>query len=354
MEEMEPDNSVVSGGWKVPNKVFSRIFFSGQLAHAYLLVGPQGMRKQELAMHWAKLLLCSSPKLDQSLCEPCGLCLSCRKTERGTHPDLVIIRPESSMIRIEQVRELQKNLAFSPLEADRRVCLILGMEKINLQAANSLLKTLEEPPSKTHLILTATSTKSLLPTIVSRCQLIHLGGEGIEGIKDEIDREKLGGEGEAHFLALIAEGSLSRVREFLERDGLGLRTEFFTFLSSCKGMSGLTNLFKFVDRISKSEEDLLLALQVIRSVIRDLMALRVIQSIGTEPAGFDEILFNQDRREELKDLVYFFDNYDLVEYSQWLSMAESFLRRNINREILAETALIFWYRRKMFRWDRKS
>jgi len=334
-------------GQERPIRVFGRMMKKGLLAHAYLLVGAPGAGKKALAFSLAKLLLCEKPYLGEDLPSPCGSCAGCLKFEHHTHPDLVILKPQGAMIKLEQIRDLQRALSFSPLDSQRRVCLILEAQKINLPAANALLKTLEEPPGGNHLILTATSVRGLLPTIVSRCQVVHCEGLSVSALMERIKEKRLCPSDSAQFLACFSEGSISKAMDLIEQNIFSVREDLFEFLKSKKGKA-LLMLLVLSKQISNKRENILLAVQVIRTFLRDLMMLKVLRRKDRkEPKELDvQILFNPDYENELQAISYRFSSQDLAEYCQWLDKVEWLLDRNISREFLAESALIFWIRKR--------
>lgn len=144
-----------------------------RLRHAYLLTGPQGVGRRTLALRLAQAVNCLQPPMPG---QPCAACRACTQIARQQHPDLALVQAEQigGVLKVDQVRELQHSLALAPYEARYRVALLLRFEEAHLSAANALLKTLEEPPPKALLILTAESAESLLPTIVSRCEVLRL------------------------------------------------------------------------------------------------------------------------------------------------------------------------------------
>ncbi len=334
-------------GQEMPTRVFGRMMKKGLLAHAYLLVGAPGAGKEALAFSLAKLLLCEKPYLGEDLPSPCGSCAGCIKFEHQTHPDLVILKPQGAMIKLDQIRDLQRSLSFPPLDSQRRVCLILEAQKINLPAANALLKTLEEPPGGNHLILTATSVRTLLPTIVSRCQVIHCEGLSVSALTERIKEERLCPSDSAQFLACFSEGSISKAMDLIEQNIFSVREGLLEFLKS-KREKALFMLFVLSKQISNKRENILLAVQVIRTFLRDLMMLKVLRKNDRkEPKELGvQILFNPDYENELQAISHRFSSQDLAEYCQWLDRVEWLLDRNISREFLAESALIFWIRKR--------
>jgi DNA polymerase III subunit delta' len=147
--------------------------------HAYLITGPSGVGRRTLALRFAQALNCAQPPQPG---QPCGRCSTCLRLEQMQHPDLsvVVAEREGETLKIDQVRELQHSLSLAPYEARYRVALILRFEEAHASAANAMLKTLEEPPPRVVVILTAKSVESLLPTIVSRCEVLRLRSPSME------------------------------------------------------------------------------------------------------------------------------------------------------------------------------
>jgi len=144
-----------------------------KLRHAYLFVGPEGIGRRTLALRFAQALNCRQAPEPGAFC---GICRDCRQTFSMQYPDLSLVVPEEGHkdIRIDQIRSLQHTLALAPYAASYRVALLPNFQYVTEQAENALLKTLEEPPDRVILLLTALSPEGLLPTISSRCEVIRL------------------------------------------------------------------------------------------------------------------------------------------------------------------------------------
>lgn len=139
-----------------------------KLSHAYIFSGPVGTGRSAMAIALAKAIYCQRGTDDA-----CGECLECRKVEHGNHPDLHIVSPEGASIKIEQIRDLQKEFAYRATASGTKIYILHHAEKMTVQAANSLLKFLEEPTSRVVAILITENGNALLPTIQSRAQWIQ-------------------------------------------------------------------------------------------------------------------------------------------------------------------------------------
>ena len=191
---------VVGHKWAVD--LLKRALAGERVAHAYLLTGPPQIGKRLLALNFAQALNC----LDEE--KPCGQCLACSKIAHGSHPDVQVIEGERGTLKIDQMRTLRHEAALSPLEGRWKVYIIRQMEQATAEAANCLLKTLEEPPAYVILVLTASEAEALLPTIVSRCQVLNLRALATETVQASLqERWRVDGE-RAELLARLSGGRL--------------------------------------------------------------------------------------------------------------------------------------------------
>jgi DNA polymerase-3 subunit delta' len=195
--------------------LLSRTLGADRLAHAYLFYGPEGIGKKLLARGLAMALSC---KQRDGLVS-CGQCRPCKKFAAASHPDFLALSPEKGAIKIAQVRELIKKLTFAPYEAEYRVVVVEDVHTMGLEAANALLKTLEEPPPNNIIILSADSTSRVLKTIISRCQTIPFyaltpseTATVLRTADESLDQKT------ALLLARLAEGSPGRAQLLLQRN----------------------------------------------------------------------------------------------------------------------------------------
>jgi DNA polymerase III subunit delta' len=149
-------------------KILTNSINKNRFAHAYLFKGDKGTGKKAIAIHFTKVFFCH----EKDGVEPCGTCKDCRRIDSGNHPDVHVISPDGQSIKIDQIRQLQKEFAYLGVESKRKVYLLEHAERMTNQAANSLLKFLEEPSESTLAILLTEKPHNLLDTIISRCQVI--------------------------------------------------------------------------------------------------------------------------------------------------------------------------------------
>ncbi len=192
-------------GHERPIKVLGRALKTGRTAHAYLLWGPDGIGKELVALATAKLLLCKDEGALKNL-TPCDNCPSCQKNDAGYHPDLHLLTPGEKKISVAEVRAFQESLYYQAFERGRKVAIIRDAFNMSREAANALLKTIEEPPKDTFILILAHHRSQLLDTLVSRCQPLRF-----DLLTDEAVEKLLGGRGvdpsEAKTLAALAGGS---------------------------------------------------------------------------------------------------------------------------------------------------
>ena len=187
---------------------------SDRIAGAYLFVGPVGVGKETVARYFAQLIFCQQDAQPPTVC---GTCLACRKVDSGNHPDLQFIRPEGSLLKIGQIRELQKQIIYEPLEASRKVYILTDVERMTEEAENCLLKTLEEPPASSVLILLTSNIRVLLPTTRSRCQILQFHPMLTQELAETLMEKFSVAPEQATTLAITADGAIGKALTQLEK-----------------------------------------------------------------------------------------------------------------------------------------
>ncbi|VAX30258.1 DNA polymerase III delta prime subunit [hydrothermal vent metagenome] len=289
-------------GQDQPRRIIQNALENKSVSHAYLFYGPESIGKKLTAIEFAKALNCEG----SGLTDNCGDCPSCKKIDQGMHPDFFFLEPKKSSptarnayINVEEIRELQKKLAFLPYEAKTKVAVIDGAETMNPQAANTLLKTLEEPPSSTILILIASNPHQLLPTIVSRCQGIQFHLLPTEAVRQILRQSTLSETEEfsEKELDLRTLRSMGRVSRALEEDieVTDQYREEILFLLEQVSFKRMDVAFKWTKQWAKRADKIQSVLDEMLNLLRDLA---VIKCQGENP----EIL-NRDILDRLKPLA---------------------------------------------------
>jgi len=251
-------------------KILSRSLISARIAHAYLFRGPDGVGKQLCARVVAARINCKG----SGEMSPCGSCSSCRKYTSNNHPDIVTISPEGGTIKINRIRALCRSLSYPPYESAMRVVIIEDVHAMRVEAANALLKTLEEPPDNNLLILTAEASRTVLPTIVSRCQTIPFYGLSSEQTETVLRTLRPGLEtADAQLLSRLAEGSPGQALLLDEKNLVNTWKMVVNAVEQEESDSAaaISSLLSLADTLSALKEDLVPLLGLLRIWIRDRM-----------------------------------------------------------------------------------
>jgi len=249
-------------------EVLRRSLRSGKTAHSYLFEGVPGCGRKKTAMALVQALFCSVLPDDA-----CGSCPSCRKIDSGNHPDIHVIAPlpDKRDISIDQLREMQHIVSLRPYEAPRKVCIIEPAERMSVSAANSLLKTLEEPPGNALIILLTENAGMLLSTVRSRCQLIRFAPLSPEHVLALLERSGMAPD-TAALLAPMAGGSLQRALE-LDNETLTARREVVLSRVDQLDIRRIASVFDAAEELSGNRDATLELLDMLLSFFRDAVHL---------------------------------------------------------------------------------
>ncbi len=309
----------------------------GEARHAYLFCGPPGLGRRTLALRLAQALNCTktiAPGI------PCGACRDCKQIEEMRHPDMNVIQAvdedgaskENGTLKVDQVRAVQHSLSLRPYQAKYRVALFLRFQEANDNAANALLKTLEEAPAHAILLLTADTPEQLLPTIISRCEVLRLRALPISAIESDL-LERGVDEERARLLAHISGGRPGYARRLVDdMTLLEKREERLNDLQTLLPAPRVEK-FSYAEKLAKDKEVMRQTIVIWLSYWRDVM-LRV--------AGAESPLINVDRNMEIEFLA---GRLDLSTARRVVSDLESALEKmdkNVNSRLLAEVLLLDW------------
>jgi DNA polymerase-3 subunit delta' len=328
---------------------------NARVAHAYLFHGPQGSGKEALALLTAQSFFCEKQRpqpvtialFDEPVTKltapnennsesACGICSACRRIAEMTHPDVRVIFPrtvsaseeerievlrslaanpyrrskpwENPTILIDDIRMLKRDLGMTSYEGRGTVALILDADRMKAEAANALLKILEEPPPQTLMILTAASLDGILPTIVSRCQPVRLLILTREQIAVVLQEQHHVAAERAQFIAKLANGNFRRALDLLEDDVDSRRQQAVTFLRMAFRFNKPAEQMDFLNTLVRDSDrrDLRQLLEFCTLLIRDGF---VLKATGSSASSHSTII-NTDQERMLADLVKNLPDFD--------------------------------------------
>ena len=299
----------------------------GRLHHAYLFAGPEGVGKRTLALALAKAIHCAE-RVDDF----CGQCANCARIEDGNHPDVRTIEPLAGKkeISIQQIREIEKQLNFRSFSGRKKIAVLDPATLMNLSAQNALLKTLEEPPQDSLLVLVATNTGGLLPTLRSRCLRLSFGSLQCAQLANYLVSKKGLKREEADFLAAMVMGSLGTVLKIDGEEMQEKRRVWIESLSSLKA-GDYRAVTVTAEGLTKDRDESLKFLEWAGIWYRDLMVHAVTRGsselVNRDVLAWMEHESADDRLEHSLSLI-----------AQTIEAAAG-IQRNLNRRMVLENLL---------------
>jgi DNA polymerase-3 subunit delta' len=321
-EEPTSRIQVFGHGWAI--ELIDRQYQAGRMPQALLLTGPPRVGKSTLARFLAQYLNCEAD------IKPCGACRSCRKALSGSHPDIRIYDDEQ-MLKIDEIRVLQRELALSPYEGQFRVVVFCDFARATTSAANALLKTLEEPASQVVIILTAAAPGALLPTIVSRCQSLALRPLPVQTVSQALQTHWQANSEHAELLAQLSAGRIGwAVKALQDEQLLAHRADCLQDLLDLLRMDRAKRL-AYAQALSRSQATMKETLRVWLTIWRDLLLLQ---------CGSQTEILNLDWREQLQNIAGQSSLIQAADMVNKLRSALINLEYNVNPRLSLEVVLL--------------
>jgi DNA polymerase III subunit delta' len=328
----------LTAGHDSARDALARSLFEGRTSHAYLFAGPANVGKQRLALDFAKALNCDSDSI------PCGACRSCRRIEDWQHPDVMLVsvggvcdeadhdhkRDGSKDIKICQVRTLQRAIALRPFEGRMRVIIIDPAERLNVHAADALLKTIEEPPAQVTILLLSDQSSSLPETIVSRARCVTMAPVPFSTISTML----LGMNVDPQRADLIARLSAGRIgwaitysADASQTDERTRRLERIEELSGSGRAARMAFAAELASGFASDRAGTYAWLELWRGWLRDLLLIA---------EGCDDLVTNTDRVASVRHWAGRFTAVGIVEALDALRECRQHLDENVNARLALE------------------
>jgi DNA polymerase-3 subunit delta' len=320
-------------GHKVPIGLITSAIERERLPNAYLFSGEESIGKRLVATTFAKAVNC----LEEGL-GPCNSCPSCRMIEGDIHPDVGTIVPDGTQIKIAQIRALQEKMIYKPYKGRRRVYIVDEADKMNLEASNSFLKTLEEPMGDTTIILITSRPNSLPATLLSRCEQIRFVPPPSDMIAGLLVKNKGMGYDEAMILSLISMGKVGVALSAEQGELIQERDKIINLIPRLVD-EGASGIFETSRDLSGLPGDMDKSICWLMIILRDILVFRE----SKDPS----MIINRDRIEDIESMGREVSASGIIKLINQIWDAERLVARNINRQLTLD--LLFISIRDLFR-----
>ncbi|HAF26676.1 MAG TPA: DNA polymerase III subunit delta' [Lachnospiraceae bacterium] len=301
---------------------------TGKVSHAYILQGERSAGKEFIAKTFAAALLC-----EKGGPEPCGECHSCKQAENDNNPDIIrIIHEKPNTIGVEDIRKLTGDIAVKPYAGKYKVYIVNEAEKMTVQAQNALLKTIEEPPEYAVILLLATNTDALLPTVLSRCVLLTMKSVSDEEVKKYLMTELMVPEYKADVCVAFARGNLGKAKGLASSEEFeNIKSDAVTLLKYIYDME-IGEIVTAIKKIGEYKFEINDYLDILSVWYRDVLLFKATNDVN-------HLIF----RDEIQYIKRTADRsaYEgIEEILEALEKAKDRLKANVNFDLTMELLLL--------------
>ncbi len=299
-----------------------------RLHHAYLFLGPEGVGKKTIALSLAMSTQCL-----ESAHDFCGRCDHCVRVQTGNHPDVRLVEPLAGKkeIGIQQVRDLEKELSFRPFFGRKKIAILDPASLMNFSSQNAILKTLEEPPGDSLLILVSTSTGELLPTLLSRCLRLVFAPLPLELVANYLISKKGMNRQAAEGLAAVTMGSLGKALTADAAETMETRKKWAERLCAL-GQNDYRGAVAVAEELSGAREESLRFLEWAQGWYRDVLVYRI--------TGSSQGICNLDMMKNIEQQAAVLNSDRLLSLLSQAVTAAAKIQRNVNRRMALENFLL--------------
>lgn len=314
-------------------QILQRLLENNRLSATLIFAGPDGVGKRQFALTMAKAANCHKAPAGGFANDSCDECPACKRIEAGTHGDVTTVQPDGQFIKIGQTREIAEEVYYRPREGRQRFFIIDEADRLREEAANSLLKTLEEPPPTSTIILLTSRPNSLLQTIRSRSQRLNFSPLSIAEMEKFLAENYPRPVADNALLARVTEGRIGQATAFdlsVYRQDRRALIELLELLAAGQNRVRLLKAAEYIGK--RDREDFEKQLSLLVALLRDVFLLAAEAS--------NDAIINVDEFERLRKLAARTNLRQLMAWSEKFNEIRKNLRVNINRQIAMESALL--------------
>jgi len=318
-------------GQERARKILTKSLKKNKISSSYIFVGSEGTGKKLTAIEFTKAVNCFNLNRNSEACEDCQ---SCNEISKQCSPDLKIIEPIKSSIKIEQIREMRKEIGLKPFKNKKKIYIIDKAGKMTLEASNCLLKTIEEPPYYAIIILICSKIDPIIPTIVSRCQIVNFGL--ITSLKlKKLLLNKINNleKDQAEIISKLAQGSIGKAFKLsADKEYFIRREKLLNYLSTILPEKYGDDIFVKVEKMILEIDRIEEILEMIKLWYRDIL---IIKNTGNQ-----KYIVNCDKLEILGKKSQIYSQKMLIDILDYLEQIEEYLIKNVNKRLILERLYI--------------